>query len=88
MEYKVLCHRNIKKDLKKLDKQTVYLFFNTVREIIIRDPYSGIKLKGRYKDLWKHRIGDYWIIYSIMKEKVKIYVLRISHRRNVYDNIF
>ena len=59
-----------------------------MREKIIRDPYSGIKLKGRYKDLWKHRIGDYRIIYSIMKKKVKIYVLRIRHRSNVYDNIF
>jgi len=88
LRYRVLYHRNIKKDLKKLDKKVVDLFFSTVKEEILEDPYTGIKLKGRYRDLWKYRIGDFRIIYSIKKDKISVYILRIRYRSNVYGNIY
>ena len=75
-------------DLKKLDRHTLDLFFNIVNGKMSKDPYLGMKLKGRYKDLWKYRIGDFKIIYSIMDKEVRIYILRIRHRSNVYDNIY
>jgi mRNA interferase RelE/StbE len=88
LEYSVLYHRNIKKDLKKLDKKILDLFFKVIKGKILKDPYLGTKLKGRYKDLWKYRIGDFRIIYSIMNKEVRIHILRIRHRNNVYDNIY
>lgn len=88
MGYQVLYHRSIKKDLKKLDKKVVDLFFYTVKEKILKDPYAGVRLKGRYRDLWKFRIGDFRIIYSIEKDRIRIHILRVRHRSNVYDNIY
>jgi mRNA interferase RelE/StbE len=88
LEYSTLYHRQIKKDLKKLDKYIVDLFFNAVNEKIARNPYSGIKLRGRYNDLRKYRLGDFRIIYSIIDKEVKIHILRMRHRSNVYDNIY
>ncbi len=88
MGYQVLYHRNIKKDLKKLDKKVIDLFFCSVKEKILKDPYMGVRLKGRYRDLWKFRIGDFRIIYSIEKDVIRIHILRIKHRSNVYDNIY
>jgi mRNA interferase RelE/StbE len=86
--YQILYHRNINKDLKKLDKKIVDLFFSAVKEKILKDPYIGVKLKGRYRNLWKYRIGDFRIIYSIKNGEIKILILRIRHRSNVYDNIY
>lgn len=88
MGYQVLYHRNIKKDLKRLDKKVVDLFFCTVKEKILKDPYSGVKLKGRYRNLWKIRLGDFRIVYSIENKELRIHILRIRHRNNVYDNIY
>ena len=88
LEYGVLYHRNIKKDLKKLDKKIIDLFFSTVKGNIIKDPYCGTRLKGRYKNLWKYRIDDFRIIYSIIKKEVKVHILRVRHRSNVYDDIY
>lgn len=88
MSYSILYNRQIKKDLKKLDKDVIDLFFNTVKKKISKNPYLGIKLKGRYKDLWKYKIGDFRIIYSIINQEIKIHILRIRHRSNVYDNIY
>ncbi len=88
MKYTVLYHRNIKKDLKKLDEKTIGTFFKAVKEIILKDPYQGIRLKGKYRDLWKYRIGNYRIIYSITGNELMVLILRIRHRRSVYDNIY
>lgn len=88
MVYKVVYHRKIKKDLKKLDRHIINRFFNIVNEKISKNPRNGIRLKGRYKYLWRYRIGDFRVIYSIIDKEVKIHILRMCHRSNVYDNIY
>ncbi|MBU0952144.1 MAG: type II toxin-antitoxin system RelE/ParE family toxin [Elusimicrobia bacterium] len=40
-------------------------------------------VKGAYKGLFSLRIGDYRVIYTIAQKSVL--VLRISHRKDVYD---
>ena len=45
----------------------------------------GHALKGAaYVDLWRYRIGDYRIVASIEDERVRVLVVRIGHRREVY----
>lgn len=45
----------------------------------------GHALKGAaYADLWRYRVGDYRIVASIEHEQVRILVVRIGHRREVY----
>jgi len=88
LKYRVIYHKNIKKDLKKLDKKTIRLFFEAVKEIILKDPYQGIGLKGKYSGLCKYRIGNYRIVYSIEGNELMVLILRVRHRKNVYDNIF
>jgi mRNA interferase RelE/StbE len=45
----------------------------------------GEALKGtEFGDLWKYRVGDYRIIASIEDKLVRILVVRIGNRREVY----
>jgi len=69
-----------------LDKNLIKNFFKIINEISF-NPLVGIKLKGRYKDLWKYRIGNYRVIYSIDNKKRKVLVLRFRHRKEVYNSI-
>jgi mRNA interferase RelE/StbE len=42
------------------------------------------KLKGNYEDLYRIRIGDYRIIYSI-EDKIQVVDIRqIGHRKDIY----
>ena len=87
MKYKVLYHKNIKKDLKNLDKKKLNLFFQVVKEKISEDPYLGNRLKGKYSSLWKYRMGNFRIIYTIKSRELKILIVRVRYRKNVYDGI-
>ncbi|RKT45919.1 type II toxin-antitoxin system RelE family toxin [Thiocapsa rosea] len=50
------------------------------------DPrHLGEALKGsRLGDLWKYRVGDDRLIVSIEDETVRLLVVRLGHRRDVY----
>lgn len=87
MKYEVLYHRNIKKDLQKLDEKTIDLFFKIVKEKISINPYCGNKLRGKYSNFYKYRMGNFRIIYTLRARELKILILRVKHRGSVYDNI-
>ena len=73
--------------MRKLDHRVVQRAFTLIEEVIAKDPYSGKKLKGRYSGLFSYRFADYRIIYEIRQEKLLVVVLRVRHRKNVYDGL-
>ncbi|MGD0838481.1 MAG: type II toxin-antitoxin system RelE/ParE family toxin [Polyangia bacterium] len=52
----------------------------------LEDPRSiGEALRGsRLGGLWKYRVGDYRIVAKIEDQLIRILVVRIGHRREVY----
>ena len=75
------------RELKKLDKDVARRAFMLIEDIIAKDPYSGKKLKGKYSGLYSYRFSDYRIIYETVQQKLLIVVLRIRHRKDVYDGL-
>ena len=77
-----------KKDLAKLDKQLARRITAFLRErvSVLDDPRSiGEALKGsKLGEFWKYRVGDYRIISSIEDGALRILVVRIGNRREVY----
>lgn len=77
-----------RKDLKRLDKQSAKRIMDFLRERVatLDDPRSiGEALKGsRLGEFWKYRAGDYRIIGSIEDGALRILVVRIGNRKEVY----
>jgi mRNA interferase RelE/StbE len=76
------------RQLKELDHQVARRLSRFLYERIasLENPRSlGEALKGtEFGDLWKYRVGDYRIIASIEDNLVRILVVRIGNRREVY----
>jgi mRNA interferase RelE/StbE len=76
------------KELAQLDRPVARRIAAFLRERLARldDPRSiGEALKGqRFGSFWKYRVGDWRIIASIEDDLVRILVLRIGNRREVY----
>ena len=53
----------------------------------LENPRSlGKALKGpRYGELWRYRVGDYRLICQIQDQRLVVLVVRLGHRRGVYD---
>ena len=42
------------------------------------------KLKGKFQEYYRLRIGDYRVIYSQENERLVIIIIRVGHRREIY----
>lgn len=77
-----------KKDLATLDKAIAKRITTFLRERVAKldDPRSiGDALKGsRLGAFWKYRVGDYRVIASIDDGALRILVVRIGNRKEVY----
>ena len=85
--YTVEIEKRCLRELKKLDRSVVRRAFELIERVVAKDPYSGKALKGRYEGLFSYRFSDYRIVYEIKKERFVVVILRIRHRKNVYDGL-
>lgn len=76
------------RELDKLDPQVARRILSFLRRLAkLENPRSlGDALKGsKLGAFWRYRVGDYRIIASIEDDKVRILVVRIGNRREVYQ---
>ena len=88
MAWKVELSTLARKNLDQLDPPVArrILVFLNERVAPLDDPRSiGEALKGsRPGEFWKYRVGDYRLISSIEDGALKILVVRVGNRREVY----
>ena len=57
-------------------------------EIIARSPYDKhnnvTSLKGM-SSCYRLRVGDWRVVYEIVQKQIKIYVVKIAQRKEVYE---
>lgn len=88
MAWRIEFDRIALRELDRLDQQVAkrILAFLHGRLAKLDDPRSiGDALKGsKFGDFWKYRVGDYRIIANIDDGTLRILVLRIGNRRDIY----
>jgi mRNA interferase RelE/StbE len=88
MAWKVEIDPAVVRELRKIDQLQArrILAFLHERVALLDDPRSiGEALKGsRLGIYWKYRVGDYRVISSIEDDALRILVVRIGNRRDVY----
>ncbi|MDQ6756349.1 MAG: type II toxin-antitoxin system RelE/ParE family toxin [Bacteroidota bacterium] len=82
--YQLKIKRSAEKELANFDVDTVIAI--NERILILRNnplPSGYKKLKG-FKNLYRIRVGNYRIIYSVQHDILIIEILKIAHRKDVY----
>jgi mRNA interferase RelE/StbE len=87
LAYKVEYAKSVAKDLNPLPKSVRAKALDVVEKILAKDPHQGKSLKGSLEGLYRYRIGDYRVIYTIEKNRLVVFVLRIRHRKDAYRGL-
>ena len=84
-DYQITFVRSARKELEVLDAEIVGRIFRKI-EFLAGEPCpaSCLKLVGE-NNLWRIRIGDYRVIYSIDDKKKNVDIAAVRHRREAYD---
>lgn len=80
----IIIQPSAKRDLKKLDKNTVEVILRKLNAIGENPMQHIIRLKS--SSLWKLRIGDYRAIMVVDTGKQEVHVIKVGHRRNIYKS--
>ena len=86
--FKIAETKNFQKIKKSIDKKVYDKIVNIVYPQLRSNPYYGInikKLKGKFEEYYRYKIGNYRLFYLIEDEKVLIIVANFRHRQKAYD---
>ena len=87
MAWTIEFEKKAKKEFTSLDKPIQKQIDKFLLKLMkITNPRSiGDALQGQLKNLWRYRVGDYRLICSIEDKAITVLVLRVGHRREVYE---
>lgn len=88
MNYKVIFKTSAIHFLEKADNSVRKRLYAWIKKNLENcdDPTSkGTLLKGEWGGLWRYRVGDYRLVAAIDKKEVIILIIKIGHRKDVYD---
>jgi mRNA interferase RelE/StbE len=83
-EYTVVFARSARKELQALDRTVATRILKRI-EALTREPRpSGCKKLEGTDNLWRIRIGDWRVVYSVDDNKSLVEISVIRHRREAY----
>ncbi len=84
MDWQIEIDRKALKSLKKIPEPYKSSIIESIDKLPEEPRPEGCrKLKGA-NDLWRIRVNTYRIIYQVKDAKLKILIIRIAHRSDVY----
>jgi mRNA interferase RelE/StbE len=87
MAYTLVYHAEVKaKDVPNLNRDVAKRIQRAIENRLTVEPQRyGEPLRRTLKGYWKLRVGDYRVVFRIVKTEVWIFA--IMHRRDVYQSI-
>ena len=86
--YRIQWKQSAKKELKKLDKKVIPKILEVV-ESLAQDPNPiGSKKLRSAKRMYRIRVGDYRIVYSVFANILLIIeIIKVGHRKDIYRKL-
>ncbi len=87
MSYDIEISDDARRSFTKLDRKIAQRIYTKLKAIADSDnPFLHIK-KLTGVELFSLRVGDYRVVLDIRRGKLLILVVKIGHRRNVYEGM-
>lgn len=85
MRYRIEFTSSARKQFKALPAQVLPRIDRAI--LALRDdprPPGVVKMQG-FEKLWRIRVGDYRVVYEIRDQILLVLVVRLGHRKDVYE---
>ena len=71
------------KELAQLDKPVARRVIQAIDALSVDPRPSGVRALVGYPNLWRIRVGDYRVVYTIKDTELVVLTLRVAHRRSL-----
>ena len=83
MDYRIVWSIQASKQLERLDRSVAKRIHEKVGQLY-QNPERYVEKLVRYP-YYRLRVGDYRVILDIQNEMIRILILKVGHRSNVYE---
>ena len=84
-DYAILFTKSARKELEKLEDKFINSVILKIEKLGYLSRPSGCKKIIGRKNLWRIRVGDYRVVYTINDNENKIDIIAIRHRKDIYQ---
>jgi mRNA interferase RelE/StbE len=88
MSYTIVIRPRAQRDIKKLPSEIQQKILKEISTLSDDPRPSGVKKLSGIENFYRIRIGNYRVIYSIQDEHLRILVVYVGHRGDVYEKVF
>lgn len=85
--YEIVFDSRASKELSKLDKPVARRVYKAILALSGEPRPDGCRQLSGYADLWRVRVSDYRVVYSIDDGRLVVVALHVAHRREVYRKL-
>ncbi|MFN2453019.1 MAG: type II toxin-antitoxin system RelE/ParE family toxin [Pyrinomonadaceae bacterium] len=83
--YKVEWKRSAVKELRDLPKSAVERILKAVEQLSVNPFAAGVRKLVGSEHTYRIREGDYRIIYSVTASSLIVEIIRVGHRKDIYN---
>jgi mRNA interferase RelE/StbE len=84
MAYSVIYQASAEAALRKLPREIQIRVLRKIDQLAVNPFPPGTERLSAAIDLWRIRIGDYRVVYTVERKELLVLVLKVGHRREVY----
>jgi len=83
MRFQIIWSESAANELKKLDRTLSKRIFNKVSQLS-ENPYNFDVIKMVGDPYFRLRVGDYRVVFDIQNDQLRILIIKVGHRKNIY----
>ena len=83
--YRLLVKRSAEKELRKISQPDLRRVMHAIQALAKSPRPPGARMLKGPERYWRIRQGDYRIIYEIDDAAAQLVIIKIGHRREVYE---
>ena len=85
MSFEIIWSASAIKDIKKIQRAVAKRIFDAITRLKEEPYHNTIKLAN--SPYYRLRVGDYRIILDIQKKQLRILIIKVGHRKRIYESI-
>ncbi len=84
--YKVSIKNSALKEIQQIPKSFRIRIIETIDSLAVDPRPKGVKKLENFKNSYRVRVGQYRIVYEIEDRQLRIEVIKVANRKEVYRN--
>jgi mRNA interferase RelE/StbE len=82
--YSIVFARSARKELESLPDRFIEKILPKIENLSIAPRPSGCRKLSGEKNLWRIRVGDYRVVYSVNDRERLVDIVAVRHRKDAY----